>query len=575
MKVTDYFERGEALMKRGRFDPAIEVLGEGLAERPDDVKLLSGRAIVYFLKGEMDKALADLTRVVTLAPEDPEGWKTRVAIYIEVGEYGKAIDDLAECIALLPEDPDFWCDRGSLYAEMGEYDKALADFDECMARLSEVSAGTWYNRGCVYLRMGEYGKAIEDYTRCIALDSDISGVWRNRGYAYLYSNERGKALADFDKYLALSPSDAEVCFSRGQLLSKMGEHDKAIADFTLCLALEPEKRTKYMRYRSYARFEKGDLEGALEDADKSIACCKDPKDFACAYITRGFSWRNLGKLDKALKDFMLAMEYDPQNYDALFQAGCLLMQQEDFEKAAAFFSKALELRDDLADIWLARGGCYRNISTVTRGGYWHKGVHDLMDQAIADFTEVIKREPGWAQPYFHRGSVWCCMAHDTGNIIKAVIAQKAVKEVKRIQLLSELELLSDDDIAFEMDAVLKGMNTGRDKKEVDELTRLGAMAEKGARDSIEDLSRAIELMDKLNAGPGAFSFAEGPRPVSFLEEISFAKASYADAFYVRGLSYAFLGEEGKALADFNKTEVLHPNHPGAAEERAKLLAGLD
>jgi Flp pilus assembly protein TadD len=60
-----------------------------------------------------------------------------------------------------------------------------------------------------------------------------------------------------------------------------------------------------------------------------------------------------------------------------------------------------------------------------------------------------------------------------------------------------------------------------------------------AREAVEDLSHAIAL-DPDNA----------------------------EAFYQRGLAYALMGEEDKAVADYEQTRVLDPGHRKAGEKLA-------
>jgi tetratricopeptide (TPR) repeat protein len=230
--------------------------------------------------------------------------------------------------------------RGASLINEGEYDMAIKTLNRALAKhpdelqLLEI-------RALAYFLKGEKEKALADFTRMVIIAPDKPNGWKNRGDAYLDRGEPDKALVNYTQSLALAP-DEDVLFNRGSLYARTGDYGKAIADYTQCIALSPEGDGTYGERRGYTYFEKGDLNAALADANKAIACWKDTKDSDKALTTRGFVWRDLGKPDKALEDFTLAAAYNPKNFDALFRAGCIWTQRQDFEKAIELFSKALE-----------------------------------------------------------------------------------------------------------------------------------------------------------------------------------------------------------------------------------------
>jgi tetratricopeptide (TPR) repeat protein len=113
--------------------------------------------------------------------------------------------------------------------------------------------------------------------------------------------------------------------------------------------------------------------------------------------------------------------------------------------------------------------------------------------------------------------------------------------------MAQLDHIGGRDFVPQFDALLRGLRFNRDRLDVVMAESAGLMATDDAGEAIEDLSRAIEL-DCDNA---------------------------AEAYYQRGLAYALTGDKDKALADYEQTCALAPNHRKAAEKRDELLEAGD
>jgi tetratricopeptide (TPR) repeat protein len=167
-----------------------------------------------------------------------------------------------------------------------------------------------------------------------------------------------------------------------------------------------------------------------------------------------------------------------------------------------------------------------------------------MNLAIDDFTRAIECDPAMADAYFNRGMVHCANAQESNNLIKAVFTRKAADEAERTLLLAQLTRIGGKDLVPQADAILRGLRSSRDEADVLVAKSAGLFAENDAREAIEDLTQAVTL------DPGN-----------------------AEAYYQRGLAYTLTGERDKALADYEQTCALDPDHVKAAGKRDELLRG--
>lgn len=403
----------------------------------------------------------------------------------------------------------------------------------------------YVKKGSDLLKKKDWDAAIECYTEAMAGYPYDSYFIRCRCDAWVGKGEPEKALAEYarqiEKYTHPCVGRADFFNARGWLYEQLGEYDKAIADFTECIPLSGKNYGTYWTNRGIAYREKGDLDAALADMNAAMDAWEEPEATGWTLYQRALVWQAKGDTDKALADLTRATVNDPEDPDVFYHLGYFLFNQNELEKAIVAFSRAIQLKGDDAYYWLARGVCYWNICVKNKTGFWDEG-GETMTLAEDDFTRAIEYAPDMADAYFNRGVTRCVMARESNNLIKAIIAQKATDEATRVVMLSQLDHIGGKDLVPKADAVLRGLRSNRDQVDVLMSKGAGLLAEDDAREAIEDLTRAVTL-DPENA----------------------------EAFYRRGLAYTLLGEPDKALADYEQTCALDPDHARAAEKRDEQL----
>jgi tetratricopeptide (TPR) repeat protein len=176
--------------------------------------------------------------------------------------------------------------------------------------------------------------------------------------------------------------------------------------------------------RGVSRFNKGDLEGAINDYGRAIDL--DPQ-LADAHLNRGKARRAKGDLDGAISDYEKAIEIDPRiahnNRDitqAYSNRGFIRSNQMDLDGAISDFNRAIKFNPEIADFYIKRGR-----ALLVRGD---------MEAAIADFDKGITLDPGDPLSYADRG-----VAHMHQG--KEDEARKDFD--KSLELNSDLKLLID------------------------------------------------------------------------------------------------------------------------------------
>ncbi len=226
----------------------------------------------------------------------------------------------------------------------------------------------------------------------------------------------------------------------------------SIQYFNQVIKIKPYLSEPYM-YRSIAKIQLGDFEGAYSDATISID--KNPFSPQALY-TRGFALMRLERFKEASEDFSKALEFSPDSYHLLvsrmnalerlkdlsgalsdietylrlspktyqlqFEKGRILLEMKDTVAAEIAFGKYLEADSTSAEGWSARAfirhqqnklqEAYSDYSkaidkkTEYYGDYINRGIINVAfkryNQALEDYDNAIKLSPENLLAYYNR-----------------------------------------------------------------------------------------------------------------------------------------------------------------------------
>ena len=98
--------RGQILTAREAYGEAKVAYDRALAEEPDLIAALSGRAELAYEMGEIDRAIVDLCSAVELVPDDAALRYNLAFAYQSAGRWEEALADLDVAAGLAPDDPE-------------------------------------------------------------------------------------------------------------------------------------------------------------------------------------------------------------------------------------------------------------------------------------------------------------------------------------------------------------------------------------------------------------------------------------------------------------------------------------
>ncbi|MFT7585956.1 MAG: tetratricopeptide (TPR) repeat protein [Cellvibrionaceae bacterium] len=344
-------ERATEAVGEGNYEQALIEYDTALTEElsPEDrVSALTGRARVYNEQNNSSAALADYATAltVTTAEGTPAGdliaiYRSRIDIMKKDGDSVAAADEIGKLLPLDSANLALYLDQGQLYADAEQWESVVSSMDEAL-KVNSSSSDAYTLRGTAHLELRNFEQAIED------LKSSLDG-------------EIAAALSDIDRRSNL----VDAYYELGQALYNIGDYQRSIDNFT-----------------------------------EALTFAESDKDVARTLAERGFVYSEIDEFAKAIADFEVAIELDPNMAIVYSYRSYVYVEQENYEAAIADADKAITLGSDL--------------SASTRSAIFHAKASALLnngqyDEALIAANESINLEgvdsPDAARTYSLRSRI--------------------------------------------------------------------------------------------------------------------------------------------------------------------------
>ena len=271
------------------------------------------------------------------------------------------------------------------YKELGDEKYDFKKFREAIAfynlalDLDPLNSNLFHSRGAALDSLGNYNDAIKDYDKAIILNSNNPDFFNSRGVTKGNLNFYTEAIKDLDKALKFDPTNDLYIKNKKEIIrlqdqENLGDNEKKSATF-------------WKIEGDLLKEEKKDFLGAIQYYSKAIEIDNTYHD---AFIERGLCYLKINKLTKSSKDFLSAINLEPNNIDGYYLRGIILEKQFLFDLANDEFSKILDLNPISNRNFLFKGLVFLKMN--------------MNGNAIENFTKLIDLEQDNKDAYFFRGN---------------------------------------------------------------------------------------------------------------------------------------------------------------------------
>ena len=310
----------------------LELVEKALEARPYDVEARQVLGELLWESGELDAAETELEKVIAVTPRSLTARRTLALIYAAKGRTLDLEQELERVAELAPEDVEVRLDLASAYQRTGSLDKAIGAYEEVLRRQPK-SAIAWKFVGDCYRKKGDLDRAVSAYQRVMKLQPEDPRPYFLLGATYAEAGQDGKAEQMFQDAQQFRRYLGEAWVNLGAIAFRRGDLSKAVWYLSRAVGKVPLKPKAHYNYALVLSAKK-ERERALDEL--KIAGELDPQDAEARYLA-GVILLRLGRLDEAKREFEEALKRRPDHPDAKHNLALLkdLERRYGGEKAGA------------------------------------------------------------------------------------------------------------------------------------------------------------------------------------------------------------------------------------------------
>jgi tetratricopeptide (TPR) repeat protein len=252
------------------------------------------------------------------------------------------------------------------------------------------------------------------------------------------------------------------------------------------------------------------------------------EDDTTKYYNKGINYAKLGRHEKAIASYNVALLYNPDFAEAWNSLGVSLNNINEYDRAIDSFNKAISINPDYADAWINQGLALKNLGQYT--------------EALFAFDKAFAIKPDDAGLWFNRGVTLNILDRNTEALRafdKALIINSDFADAWYHRGLVLHKIGGDDEAVTSFDRSI-AINPNN----ANAWTYRGLVLHKVGRDD-----EAVTSFDR--------SIAINP--------------NNANAWTYRGVALYNLGRQAEAVTNFNEAIALNPNHVDAYFGKGKCL----
>ncbi len=258
-----YLLRAIAKIQLGDYTGAEMDCNAAINRNPFQPGAYYTRGFIYRQTDQLEKAQQDFNEALIFAPENRTYIAMRADVLAQLEQYDLALQDINHLLHRDPQSAALHYEKGSICIRSNDTIGALNAFTHATEYDSQNPAN-WSALGLVQLMQDNQEEALSSLSKSIEYGSKWAGDYINRGIIYYRKHNYRSALADYDKAVALAPRDAQCYYNRGVLRQELGDYNRALEDLTQAINYAPDRVEIYYQ-RGMVQLQLRQWQEALND----------------------------------------------------------------------------------------------------------------------------------------------------------------------------------------------------------------------------------------------------------------------------------------------------------------------
>jgi tetratricopeptide (TPR) repeat protein len=281
----------------------LNLLDAEIKKNPGNPNLYHERAKELLNVAKYDDALKDMYYATNLDSFNTDYYFTIADIYIEKADGPKAVLALEKAVSIAPERADLKVEVGRYCLYMKDYKKSILYLDEALKK-DVFNADAYFLKGILYKEQKNEAKAISNFQTCIEQEPKYADAYVQLGMLYA-SNKNDLAIQYFDNALKADPTATDAIYQKALYIQNKKQYTKAIDIYKEMVPVDSKNER--------------------------------------VFYNIGYCYFQIDSIDKAHKNFSIAIDLNPQYAEAYYNRGLCGLTKNDMTDAQYNFDQALRI----------------------------------------------------------------------------------------------------------------------------------------------------------------------------------------------------------------------------------------
>ena len=264
-----YFYRAIAKIQLEDYQGALRDCNASLERNPFSPGVYYARGYIYRQLNQLELAEQDYTEALRFSPENRTYMLLRADTRAQREQYESALADVEQLLRREPQSATIWSEKGRICIAKKDTLAALEAFQQA-AEYDKLNPAVWSALGVTNLMLDNEDEAYVQLTQAINLGSKWAGDYINRGIIHYHRHNYRGALSDYDQAVHLSPNEADCYYNRGVMRQEVGDYTRALEDLNKAISLAPE-RTEMRYQRGLVEMQLKQWKAVVSDMNELIA----------------------------------------------------------------------------------------------------------------------------------------------------------------------------------------------------------------------------------------------------------------------------------------------------------------
>ncbi len=264
-----YLDRAIAKIQLGDYQSADEDCSKAIEINPFLPQAYYARGFARRKLTYHKEAIADFSKALEFSPNSLHLLMNRMDALDAIKDYKAAMEDCDSYLKLSPKSTNLFYEKGRLQLEMKDTIAAEKTFN-LFVQKDSTNAMSYSARAILRMQRNDRAGALKDYTQAIKRNSTYVGDYINRGILNVEKKNYNQAINDYNTAVKMEKNNALIYYNRGLLKASLGDYNNALSDLSTVLKLD-STMTEALLQKALVEFSLRDYKSTIKDYKKIIA----------------------------------------------------------------------------------------------------------------------------------------------------------------------------------------------------------------------------------------------------------------------------------------------------------------